>query len=360
MSMMLAMALCAMQGQEKSSFEKATYPFEGEVTATNLYVRMAPKSDPTAAPVAVLRQGTKVTVVAENGDFFQIVSPPGCTAWIYAKNVKKDGAEGIVTGVDIPVRSDSRTNADKLAVLNEGDKVQILAEHMGWYKIQAPASVKYFVGKKYVKFVGEAKNVPTETTKKDETKKVEEPTADALAAEKIKAAEKLIAETNGKIEAGDLEGIDFGAIVTLYEEAASLAKSEAVKKEAEAGAKNYSHLHTIWLTFEKQKKTIGEKMDAYKKLIADSKKPVEKVWAYTGYIDTTSFSMPDRPGTHKIVMSDKVICFLKVKEGDTEMLKRLNNGYKKYVGVTGTIVKDPKGWEGYNVVIVEDIQVLNK
>lgn len=365
MSMLLAIvALCGMQeptkgGQEKASFEKVTFPFEGEVTATNLYVRMAPKSDPTAAPVAVLKQGTKVTVVAESGDFFQIVSPPGCTAWIYAKNVKKEGAEGIVTGVDIPVRSDSRTNADKLAILNEGDKVQIIAEHMGWYKIQSPATVKYYVGRKYVKFLGEAKGIATTEEKKEE-KKTGEPAADTLAMQKIQAAEKLIAEMNGKIETGDLDGIDFGGIVDLYDQAASLAKSETLKSEAEGGAKRYRHLQSVWATFKAQKMAIEEKIQKLREEQANAKKKVEKVWAYTGYVDTTSFSMPDRPGTHKLVMSGKVIVFLKFKEGDTEMLKRLNNSYKKYVGVTGTIIKDPKGWEGMSVVIVEDIQVIDK
>lgn len=343
-------------GQEKTSFQKAQFPFEGEVTANHLYVRLAPKTDPTSAPVASLKAGARVTVVGEKDDFYQIHPPAGCSVWIYAKHVKREGAEGVVTVNDTPVRSDSRVTADKLASLNEGEKVKILGEHMGWLKIEAPTAVRYYVGKKYVKSVGPAHDIKTD--KKDD--KTAKPDEDALALAKIREAETLIAEVNRRIESGDLENVDFGRIVALFEEAASIAKSEPVKKEAEAGAKNYRHLQTVWETYRQQRKTIAEQIEKLREERAKMNRTPEKKYAFAGYVDCTSWSMADRPGTHKLMAGDKIVCFLKFKDGDDAMRRKLNDHYKRYVGVNGTIVKDPKGWEGYSVVIVEEIVTISK
>ncbi len=341
--------------QEKVAFEKVSFPFEGEVTATHLYVRMAPKSDPTSLIATTLHQGAKVTVVGEKEDFYQILPPSGCTAWVFAKNVKREGEIGVVVVNDSPVRLDSRLGAEKLCALNEGQKVKILAEHMGWFKIEAPPAVAYFVGKKFVKFVGEAKGGKLPAVPAVKSVKSGE---DAAALEKIRLAETRIAEMNRKIEQGDLGDVDFNRAVSLFDEAAAEAKSEAVRKEAEAGAKSYRHLQTVWNTYRAQRKSIEEQIRVLKEEQAKAKRPAEKVYAFTGYIDTTSFSMSDRPGTHKLIMADKVVCFLKVKEGDEAMRQKLNNFFKKYVGVTGTAIKNPKGWEGYSLVIVDDVSPL--
>lgn len=341
--------------QEKVSFEKGSFPFEGEVTATNLHVRMAPKADPTSIIATTLHQGSKVTVVGEKEDFYQILPPSGCTAWVFAKNVKRDGEAGVVTVNDSPVRLDSRLSAEKLCTLNEGQKVRVLAEHMGWFKIEAPPAVPYFVGKKFVKFVGEAKTAKLPTVPAVKSVKAGQ---DAAALEKIRLAETLIAEMNGKIEQGDLENVDFNKAVSLFDEAAAEAKSEAVKKEAEAGAKSYRNVQTVWNTYRAQRKSIEDQIRVLKEEQAKAKRPVEKVYAFTGYVDTTSFSMSDRPGTHKLIMADKVVCFLKVKDGEEAMRQTLNKYFRKYVGVTGTVIKNPKGWEGYSLVIVDDVSPL--
>jgi hypothetical protein len=37
------------------------------------------------------------------------------------------------------------------------------------------------------------------------------------------------------------------------------------------------------------------------------------------------------------------------------MFGRLNDCYQKYVGVNRTIIKNPDGWDGYSVVVAEEI-----
>jgi hypothetical protein len=59
-------------------------------------------------------------------------------------------------------------------------------------------------------------------------------------------------------------------------------------------------------------------------------------------------------------MGGKIICFLRPKEGDDKMITQLNDHYQKYVGVNGILIKNPDGWEGYSVVVVDEIVPLQK
>src|SRR5258706_725043 len=137
-------------GEEKVAFEKKSFPFEGEVSVERLNVRMFPKNDQTSIITSVLGLGEKVTVLAEKDEYFQILPPKGSQVWVTSKNVKREGEVGTATANEIPVRLDSRVNADVLCTLKEGETVKVLGEHMGWLKVEAPAGVKYYVGKKYV------------------------------------------------------------------------------------------------------------------------------------------------------------------------------------------------------------------
>src|SRR5262245_58265081 len=137
-------------GEAKVAFEKKSYPYEGEVTVERLNVRMFPKNDQTSIITSVLGLGEKMTVVAEKDEYFQILPPRGSIVWVASKNIKREGDKGVATVAEIPVRLDSRINADVLCTLKEGEAVKVAGEHMGWLKIEAPAAVKYFVGKKYV------------------------------------------------------------------------------------------------------------------------------------------------------------------------------------------------------------------
>ena len=80
----------------------------------------------------------------------------------------------------------------------------------------------------------------------------------------------------------------------------------------------------------------------------------QKGYVLSGFVDTTGL-LWKRPGTHKLVIGGKIVCFLRIKEGDERMLSRLNDCYQKYVGVNGTVIKNPDGWDGYSVIMVEEI-----
>jgi SH3-like domain-containing protein len=352
----------AKSSQEKVAFEKKAYPFEGVVTAERLNVRLFPKTDATSIIASVLALGETVTVVGERDDFFQVLPTHGCTAWISAKNVKREGAAGTVTATGVPVRMDSRVGADTLCTLEEEAAVKIVGEHLGWLKIEAPAAIKYFVSRKYIRIGKEVdvKDLPDEA--KPAAKAVEPaPRADgdADARAKMSEADDLLAVQMRLINARELDSVDFAGVVTALEAAAALAKDPFLRAEAERDHKRYRDMQVAWSVFKEEKRDREGILVELKKQL-EPKKEEKKPFAMMGYIDTTGAVLFKRPGTHKLVMGGKIVCFLRAQTGDEKMINRLNDLYQRYVGVTGEVIKSPEGWDGYSVVIIDEVVPITK
>jgi uncharacterized protein YgiM (DUF1202 family) len=337
-------------GEAKTSFEKRSYPFEGEILAERLNVRMFPRADGQSIIAAVVSLGEKVTVVGEKEDFFQILPPKSATVWIIGRNVKREGQGGVITANDVPVRLDSRVNADTVGLLKEGEAVTIVGENMGWYKIQSPAAVKYFVGKKYVRagaFVrDEAKPAPAPAPREEGS--------DAGARATLAVADQLLDEQRKLVEEKKIDQVDFSRVVAAFESARDQAKSEVVRLEAEKGLKRYRDLHLIWESARAQ--LLAKEAEVAKKLEEINKPKAEQAKGplMVGHMDTTGL-LWKRPGTHKLVMGGKIVCFVRAREGDDRMISRFNDVYGKYVGVNGTLIKNPEGWDGYSVVVVDEL-----
>ncbi|HLY09191.1 MAG TPA: hypothetical protein VKW04_07820 [Planctomycetota bacterium] len=348
-------------GQEKTSFEKRSFPFEGDVTVERLNVRMFPKGDQNSIITSVLGLGDKVTVVAEKEEYYQILPPHNSTVFVTAKNIKRDGEKGTSMMNDVPVRLDSRVNADVLCTLKENETVKVVGEHMGWLKIEAPPSVKYFVGKKYVHLGAEVVPVAAPAVPRDAGKKTA-PAAGGSDAD----AQALIAKAKRELDRQDqliaekkFDEIDFSSVVADYQAAQSKATTDAVRVEAEHGLDRYREISRIWSTAKAQIEA-RKSLDADRlKLIEEAKKSEAPATTFQGYIDSTGILFK-RPGTHKLVMGGRIICFLRIKDGDEKMMKRLNDCYQKFVGINGTVIQNPDGWDGYKVVVVDDLIKLEK
>src|SRR5882672_7233301 len=334
-------------GQEKTAFEKRSYPFEGDVTVERLNVRMFPKGDQNSIITSVLGLGDRVTVLAEKDEYYQILPPKGSTVYVTAKNVKRDGDKGVSMQNDVPVRLDSRVNADVLCTLKENESVKVLGEHMGWLKIEAPASVKYFVGKKYVHLGAEASVPVASPAPRDAGRKpapaagASDPEASALIAKAKRGLDQQIQLISDK----RFDEIDLSGIVADYQAAQAKAQTEPVRAEAERGLDRYREIAALWATTKVQV-DIRKKLDADRAADVAKKAEENKPTAmYQGYIDTTGVLFK-RPGTHKLVMGGRIICFLRIKDGDEKMLGRLNDQYQRFVGINGTAIKNPDGWDG--------------
>lgn len=353
-------------GTEKVAFEKKSYPYEGEVTVERLNVRMFPKNDQTSIITSVLGLGEKVTVLAEKDEYYQILPPKGSTVWVASRNIKREGDQGVATSNDIPVRLDSRVNADVLCTLKEGDAVKVVGDHMGWLKIEAPAAVKYFVGKKYVhtsKEVAEVSSAPAAALRKDGAGKKAEfaPAADASDPE----ARELIAQANLELKRQDdllsqkkFDQLDFSSVVAGFQAAKAKAQTDAVRAEADRGLERYAAVNRLWepikLQLEEHKR--AEEAAVAERLKAEASKPK---FTFQGYMDSTGVLFK-RPGTHKLVVGGRIVCFLRCKDGDEKMMTLFNNNYQKMVGVNGVVIKDPEGWTGYSVVVVDQLTPLDK
>jgi uncharacterized protein YgiM (DUF1202 family) len=185
---------------ETPSSAAAGFPFEGEVTCENLNVRLAPRIDAATGVVAVLKQGEKVVAVGTSGEFLVVRAPRGATAWIYGRHVKREAdGSGTVLVNDAPLRMDSRAGAEKIGSLKEGERVAVVKEHLGWYQISAPAGVKYFVAKKYVRFLNAVEGEIVEAARPAPIEAVAGK-SDAAALAKMREAEALIAEQSKLIE----------------------------------------------------------------------------------------------------------------------------------------------------------------
>jgi hypothetical protein len=252
---------------------------------------------------------------------------------------------------------DSRVNADQVATLKQNDTVKIVGENMGWLKIEAPAAVKYFVGKKYVRPGKELDPAVVPGLVKDEPKKATAPAAvngDAkarallvMADEELKAQVKLLDERR-------VTEFDLTKTVDLFENAKTEATSPAVKSEAERGLAHAGTVHKLWANTKEEIRKKEAEVEAAKAAAAVEKEVEAAKPVMSGHLDTTGL-LWKRPGTHKLVMGGKTVCFLRIKDGDDKMIGRLNDHYGRYVGVKGTVIKNPEGWDGYSVVVVEEI-----
>jgi uncharacterized protein YgiM (DUF1202 family) len=350
-------------GEAKVAFEKKSYPYEGEVTVERLNVRMFPKNDATSIITSVLGLGEKVTVVAEKDEYFQILPPRGSIVWVASRNIKREGEKGVAMAGEIPVRLDSRINADVLCTLKEGDAVKVAGEHMGWLKIEAPAAVKYYVGKKYVHTARAAEATAPVAAPADE-KKAAAPKAapltgsDAEARQLMDNAYAELKRQDALLVAKNFDQMDYAAAVADFKAAVEKAKSDDVRREAERGLERVMAVNRILENtknaVELQKKaeaaTLAEKLKA---------KAAEPKFQFQGYIDTTGLLFK-RPGTHKLVMDGRIVAFLRVKDGDEKMLGKFNGQFNKLVGINGTVITNPEGWDGYKVVVVDELFALEK
>lgn len=353
-------------GEEKVAFEKKSYPYEGEVTVERLNVRMFPKNDATSIITSVLGLGEKVVVVAEKDEYFQILPPKNSIVWVTAKNIKREGEKGTATANEIPVRLDSRVNADVLCTLKENETVKVVGEHMGWLKIEAPAAVKYYVGKKYVHTSKDlaAVSVPEGPAAKVSGGKKGEPApaaggSDVEARALIAGAEADLKRQKALIDAGKVSEVDFGNIMSDYEAAKAKAQTESVRAEAERGLARFRELNSIIVSAKAAIKANETRRAEEAAAREEARKVATPVTQFQGYVDTTGILFK-RPGTHKLVMGGRIVCFLRVKEGDEKMMGLFNNNYMKFVGINGTVIKNPEGWDGYSVVVVDEIIPIQK
>ncbi len=153
---------------------EAGYPYVGEVTGENVYVRS--RGDQNWYPTTKLQKGDRVEVHGSQFTWLKIRPPRGSFCYIDKKLVVRDqSGVGVVSGDNVYVRAGSeleeyaRNKTAVLTRLGKGAEVKILGEHPdGYYKIAPPKGAFYWISQRYVRRVGDVGDVSVRTTKPPE------------------------------------------------------------------------------------------------------------------------------------------------------------------------------------------------
>lgn len=132
----------------------AEFPWEGEVTGTNVYVRSG--AGPNWYPTTKLNTGDRVVTLGEKYGWYQIAPPAGAFSYVDKAMVDRQNGSGrgVVRQDRVYVRAGSVIEKRKSAtqvVLNKGDAVHILGEDEGFYKIAPPPGASLYISKQYVR-----------------------------------------------------------------------------------------------------------------------------------------------------------------------------------------------------------------
>ncbi len=194
MKKIIAMACLAALG---SFVAVSVSAVEGLIMADLLNVRIQP--DLKSSVAVKLDKGFKVEVVAETGEFYEIIAPITTPVYISAVYLNVD-----TTTAPLKMYAAGSTTAASYGVLPRDSKVKLIdIDRHGWAQIAPLADLRLFAAKRYVKLSAplpapkveekkeDAKVAEKVTEKKDETKPEEKPIEKKDAAEVTeKSAEK--------------------------------------------------------------------------------------------------------------------------------------------------------------------------
>lgn len=141
-------------GQTTPAASPPPFPWEGEVTAANVYVRSGAGSN--WYPTTKLNNGDRVVVLGEKFGWYQVAPVPGSFSYVDAAMVDRaaGGKKGTIKQDKVYIRAgsslESRKNATQV-VLNKGDTVEIQGEADGFLKIAPPPGATLFISKQYVR-----------------------------------------------------------------------------------------------------------------------------------------------------------------------------------------------------------------
>jgi hypothetical protein len=127
-----------------------------EVTANDVYVRSGASLN--YYPISKLRAGDRVTVLGEEGNWYEIIPPEGAFSLISGQYVDTvDNKFGVVNGNNVRVRAGSQLNNSKYTVqtmLSKGAEVQIIGENPdGFLRIKPPKGATLWISRDYVELV---------------------------------------------------------------------------------------------------------------------------------------------------------------------------------------------------------------
>jgi hypothetical protein len=138
--------------EDAAQSDSGNHVFLGEVNANAVFIHSRASED--AYPTMKVSKGTKVTVVGIKGPWLKIEPPEGSFAYVPKSFIilRNDGTVGRASRETI-ARAGSDLNtlaAQAMAMVHEGDDVQILGQHNEYFKIKPPKDSYVWINKQFV------------------------------------------------------------------------------------------------------------------------------------------------------------------------------------------------------------------
>jgi uncharacterized protein YgiM (DUF1202 family) len=142
-------------------------PGEEVVTLIDSF-KVRVRSTPEILPdnlLASLFKGTQLPVTGEENGWYRVSLPDGQSGWVHGDYAKLGQARDQLEVVFevVKVRAQPTTNSDSVARTINGQRVHLLGEEGGWYKVQIPNETEGWIRKDMVVSRPVSKEEPTRT-----------------------------------------------------------------------------------------------------------------------------------------------------------------------------------------------------
>ncbi|MFC1643491.1 SH3 domain-containing protein [Chlamydiota bacterium] len=305
------------------------FPWAGEINANRVNVRSGGNIN-----FEILCQRDKedlVIVIDEKVDWYRIEPTFDSFFWIH-KDYVDDEKE--VTAYSVNVRSGPDVRYSINCQVEKGDKVDIIDEVDGWYKISAPQEASVWVHKDFIQY-----KMPYSEYKE----KLDTEIADKIAQKQRKILLHEAEQFERKEFYKPLDEIVFDEIIEKYRKIVKEYPKTAESKVAEKRINLIRKKYADSLDFIKSEKKLRKKDEK-----KNPKKQSQQKVIMEGVLEDFGVVV-HRPGTYKLVRGRKKICILKSGE------KNLNPLIHQKVRVLGAPINSDFGIPAY---YVEEINII--
>ncbi len=331
------------------------FPYVVEVSCERLNVRAGIGENYRILTTA--QRGDRFVALEERLGWLKLEATEKISCWVNKKYVER-GADGfgLAKGDRIQLRATADQNHPPMGQLDKGDKVEILAEEGGWFKVRPPSGADCWAKKDYLKFVSSYDDEYRKRADKEaDDKRAETERVQALT-EKFTTAEGLVQIETQKPASGQ----DFTHALEMYREVAETTPDAMLKARCEKRIQELSTRQEIAMLLKEQKEAREQALaEMHRQRLEQIREDAERAasgpppFAAEGWVDTVG-NFIGRPGTHKLIRGGKVICYLTSAREDLD----LDGFYRRLVGVRGKSTVHPES--GEKVIEVEEVEVLGQ
>ncbi|MBM3246813.1 MAG: hypothetical protein FJZ13_05780 [Candidatus Omnitrophica bacterium] len=156
MRKLTAALLLVILGATGSPAQNSPSALSGKINANNINIRS--DSTVSATTICKMNAGDDVEVVRETYDWYKIKLPASAPAFIkrdFAISIDEKTARVLKDNVNIRLRPDEASPI--LGRVNKNERVAILKDNNGWYKIEPTGNSFGWVHKKFVNLANPAR-----------------------------------------------------------------------------------------------------------------------------------------------------------------------------------------------------------